>query len=82
MTSTPLGTKDLQKMLARLQPPIQKLLLVDEKYCLIKSPLPAAAGVAIEVPVMLTVAQVGPAAPLDSTDTKESPGATRSGLIL
>lgn len=82
LTSTPLGVKALQKELARLQWPAQKALLGDMKYCRTSSPTPAAAGVAMEVPVLLMVPQVGPAAPLDRTDTRESPGATRSGLIL
>lgn len=82
LTNTPLGVKALQKELARLQWPAQKALLGDMKYCRTSSPMPAAAGVAMEVPVILRVPQEGPAAPLDRTDTRESPGATRSGLIL
>jgi hypothetical protein len=53
------------------------------KYCRTSRAMPAAAGVAMEVPVMLMVLQeASPATPLDRADSSESPGATRSGLIL
>ena len=83
LTSTPLGVKAPQNLSAGLHRPVQKLLLEDMKYCRTSRAMPAAAGVAMEVPVILMVLQeASPATPLDRADSSESPGATRSGLIL
>jgi hypothetical protein len=38
--------------------------------------------VASMLPVMVVVPQLLPASPLDKAETSESPGATKSGLIL
>ena len=54
LTNTPLGVKAPQNLSAGLHRPIQKLLLLEDmKYCRTSRAIPAAAGVAMEEPVML-----------------------------